>query len=77
MMAENPALIAGMNDRGSIDVGKRADLILIDQKKEWTVKGEELETKCRWSPFEGRKMKGKVTAAWIGGKPVFQEGEFT
>lgn len=74
-LAENPAKIFNLEKRGKIEKGHIANLILFDPKKEWTVEGEELETKCKWSPFEGRKLKGKTTRAIVKGKIVYQEGE--
>ncbi len=74
-MASNPARIFGLSDRGEIAEGKKADLILVDTRKEWTVKGEELETKCKWSPFEGWKLKGKVMKTIRNGELVYDEGE--
>lgn len=75
-MAVNPARIFGFPDRAEIATGKRADLIFVDLKQEWTVKGEELETKCKWSPFQGWKLKGKVKGVVFGGKLIYDHSEF-
>ncbi len=75
-MSLNPARIFGLENLGEIAVGNTANLTLIDLKKEWTVKGEELETKCKWSPFEGKKLKGKVHSVFYNGKLVLEDGEF-
>jgi dihydroorotase (multifunctional complex type) len=75
-MAENPAKIFGLGKHGKIEKGYVANLILFDPTIEWQVKGEELETKCKWSPFQGRKMKGKTEITIVNGKIVYQEGEF-
>ena len=75
-MAINPARIFGLIDRGEISIGKKADLILVDTKKEWTVNGEELETKCKWSPFDGWRLKGKVIKVIRNGKLIYDDGEF-
>ncbi len=75
-MATNPAKIFGLNDRGEIAIGKKADLIFVDIKEEWCVKGEELETKCKWSPFDGYVLKGKVKTVIRNGKVIYEDGEF-
>ncbi|HLC68875.1 MAG TPA: dihydroorotase family protein [Candidatus Bilamarchaeaceae archaeon] len=75
-LAENPARIFSLGKRGKIEKGYMANLILVDPKKEWTVKGEELQTKCQWSPYEGWKLKGKTILAIVQGKIVYQENEF-
>lgn len=73
MMSENPARIIGLNRNGKISEGLVADLTIIDTRKEWTIKEEELETKCKWSPFNGRTLKGKVMKTIVDGKLVFDE----
>lgn len=75
-MAVNPAALFGLNDRGEITDGKKADLVFIDIRQEWRVKGEELETKCKWSPFEGWKLKGKAKIVIKDGWVIYEDGEF-
>ncbi len=48
----------------------------IDENEEWVVRGLDLQTKCKWSPFEGRKLKGKVKRVWIRKKLVYENGKF-
>lgn len=50
--AGRPAEVFGLN-KGAIEVGKDADLIVVDMGTTTTVKGEELHSKCGWTPFEG------------------------
>ena len=45
-------------------------------KKEWVIDGSELFTKCKWSPFDGKKLKGKVQSVMYGGERIFEEGGF-
>ncbi len=75
MMAENPAKIIGLTHNGRITEGANADVTIVDTRKEWTVKEEELETKCKWSPFNGKMLKGKAMKTIINGKLVYDEGE--
>lgn len=50
--------------------------IEVDENEEWIVTGAKLFTKCKWSPFEGRKLKGKVKRVWIRNKLVFENNKF-
>jgi dihydroorotase len=75
-MSENPAHLFGLGRRGKIKKGFIGDLTIVDLNKVWTVKGEETETKCKWSPFEGMELKGKVHSVVKNGKLVYQEYEF-
>ena len=77
-MCENPAKIFNL-DRdmlGKIESGFVANLTLVDLKKEWTVVGSEQFTKCKWSPFDGKKLKGKVQSVIYKGEMIFEQGEF-
>ena len=58
--AYNPALFLGLNDRGRIEVGKRANLTILDIQKRVKISSEHLYTKCGWSPFEGYEFPGAV-----------------
>lgn len=70
-----PARVFGLEGRkGKIAEGHDADLVIFDQKKEWRVNGENLLTKCGWSPFEGWKLKGKIKTTIVNGSIVFDEG---
>jgi len=70
----NPIRIFGIRNKG-LDVGKDADFTIVDMKREWTVKPEEFYTKAKWSPWEGRKLKGKVVMTVLRGKVVMENDE--
>lgn len=50
--AHRPAEIMGM-PKGQISVGKDADFCIIDYNNIQSIKGENLHSKCKWSPFDG------------------------
>jgi len=45
----------------------------VDENEEYEIKQEDLKTKCGWSPFAGRKVKGKVKTVFIRGEKVFED----
>lgn len=62
----------GLSDRkGSIEVGKDADFALVDPGAEWTVRGEDLHGKARWTPFENTTFRGKVIRTFVRGRLVY------
>lgn len=69
--SENPAKIMGLKGYGKIGKGYFANITLVNLKKEWKVRGEELYTNAKWSPFEGRKLKGRVMKTIYKGKIAF------
>jgi dihydroorotase len=52
--AHRPAEIMGM-PKGQIAVGRDADFCIIDYNNIQSINGENLHSKCKWSPFEGLK----------------------
>lgn len=50
--------------------------IIVDENEEWTVVGSKLFTKCKWTPFEGWKLRGKVKKVYIRNKLVFENNKF-
>ncbi|NYZ74630.1 dihydroorotase family protein [Candidatus Micrarchaeota archaeon] len=75
-MSSNVADIFGLKGRGRLEKGGVGDITVLDPKEEWKVDGTELQTKCRWSPFEGMELKGKVHTVVKDGEPIYQEYEF-
>ncbi len=45
------------------------------ENEEYTIENENLKTKCGWSPFAGRKVKGKIKSVYLRGEKVFENGE--
>ncbi len=72
-MAANPADILGLN-KGSLDVGRPADIIIFDPEKEYTVKVDEFKSKSKNSPYDGWKLYGKPEYTILGGNIVVNQG---
>lgn len=72
-MTRNPAEMFGLRDRGKLEEGCIADITLIDPKKKWKVDGSMLETKCKWSPFEGMELTGKAHTVVKSGKLLYHK----
>lgn len=47
----------------------------VDPQATWTIRGSELFTKCKWTPFEGKQVRGKVLEVSLRGSPVYRQGE--
>ena len=74
----NPAKIFGMYpDKGSLQVGTDADILVFDPRKNVTIDYQNLETNCDWSPYQGQKLKGYPSTTILRGKIVAKEGRFT
>ena len=53
LLCKRPAELMGI-PKGKIEVGRDADVVVVDLKKECKIEAENLHSKCGWTPFEGR-----------------------
>lgn len=49
--------------------------IIVDPDARWTVQGDQLFSRCGWTPFEGMQVHGRVREVRLRGRTVFREGE--
>jgi len=75
LVAENPAKIFGIKNKGLIQEGYDADLVFVDMELEKEVKNEELFTKCKWSPFNGLKLRGWPVMTMVRGNLIYDNGK--
>lgn len=62
-------------NKGLIQPGYDADLVLVDLNTYRPVLREELQTKCGWSPFEGWNLTGWPVYTIVGGQVVYEKGK--
>ncbi|MEI8230526.1 MAG: dihydroorotase family protein [Candidatus Peregrinibacteria bacterium] len=55
----NPNRIFSLGKKGIVEDAP-ADFVIIDPKEEWTIRGEELHSKCGWTPYDGWRVLGKM-----------------
>lgn len=73
-MCHAPAECFRIPDRGYLDEGAYADLVVVDPDTSWTISREELLYKCGWSPLEGDPVKGRIDQTYVNGQLVFDRG---
>ena len=72
-MSLNPARIYGL-DKGTLEIGKDADLIIFDAGKCWTP--DNYYSKAINTPFTGMELQGKVCMTICGGEVAFKDANF-
>jgi allantoinase len=71
--AGNPAKLWKLAPKkGAIQVGADADLVFI-RDEEWEVDTNDLLHAQKWSPFEGRSLRAKVTKTFLRGTTIFDD----
>ncbi len=61
-------------NKGLIEPGYDADLVLVDLEHYHPVLREEVVTKCGWSPFEGWNLTGWAQVTIVGGQVAYDRG---
>lgn len=72
-LAINPRFLMKLSGKGIIAVNEPANLTVIDLKKKKVVRGDDLKTKCKWSPWEGIELQGWPVLTIRKGKITFNE----
>ena len=65
--AHAPAQLFDVAERGFLREGYFADLVLVEDKP-FTVRREDVLSKCGWSPFEGTTFQSRIASTWINGQ---------
>lgn len=73
-MCHAPAIRFNVKERGFLDKGNYADIVIVDPLHSWRVKTDNILYKCGWSPFEGVEFRHKVAYTIINGSVVYANG---
>jgi dihydroorotase len=74
LMSTNPARILNIPG-GSLQVGKPADIAIVDLNEEWTYSEDKILSKSKNSPFKTWKFKGRVKHTICNGKIVWGDAK--
>ena len=74
LMAHNPATLFGVERRGFIRKGFRADLVIVRPRSPWTVTKDVIQSKCGWSPMEGHEYQWRVEQTICNGHTIYNKG---
>lgn len=71
---EAVAICFQIPDRGRIEEGCYADLVLYDPQLQREVKTSNIRYHCGWSPLEGKVMRGGIRYTMVNGQIVYENG---
>lgn len=75
LMCHNPAILFGIEKRGFLRRGYRADLVVVDPNTATTA-GETIYSKCGWTPYQGIRFSHSVDTTFVNGAVAYSRGEF-
>lgn len=72
----NTAALFGCTTKGSLDVGKDADIVLYDPEKDFTVHQSNMHSDVDHTIWEGVTLHGYPVQTYVRGRLVYDNGEF-
>jgi dihydroorotase len=74
LTSTRPASVFGLANKGRVETGSDADLVVVDLSKEFEISDEIVESKIGWTPYAGRRLRGAVISTFVRGRVVYQDG---
>lgn len=74
LMCHAPATLFGIENRGYLRAGYKADLAVVRSVSPWTIGSDDIVSQCGWSPLEGSVQTWRVEQTWVNGEQVFADG---
>ncbi len=74
LMCHAPARLFQVKGRGFIREGAQADLVLVRPSCPWTLRREDILSRCGWSPLEGETFGWSVAQTYCNGRLVYDHG---
>ncbi|WP_303962975.1 dihydroorotase [Succinatimonas hippei] len=71
----NVAKRFNLTDRGSLEEGKKADIVLVNPIKSHTVTASDIKSLCGWSPFINHTFRCSVTHTVVSGVLKVKDGQ--
>ena len=74
LTSAGPQRLFGIRGKGRIAVGYDADLTVVDMKREETITNAWIASRCGWTPYDGRPVKGWPVGTIVRGRKVVWDG---
>jgi dihydropyrimidinase len=76
VLSTTPARRFGLLQKGAIEVGRDADLVLFDPAARRTIRAADLHHTSDYTPYEGLEVAGAVRSVFVRGRAVVRDGAF-
>jgi len=75
LMAERPAEVFKLTNKGYLKEGYSADLTVIDLNKKYRIDASKFHSKAKYSPFDKWAVEGKPVKTFVNGQLVMEDEE--
>jgi len=75
LLSEKPAEIFNLKDRGRLEQGKKADLVVVDFNRKFKIDASKFHSKAKYSPFDGWEVQGRPVKTFVNGLLIMDEQE--
>ena len=75
LLSEKPAEIFNLRDRGSLEQGRKADLVVVDFNLKFKVDASKFHSKAKYSPFDCWEVQGRPVKTFVNGSLIMDEQE--
>ena len=75
MLSERPAEIFNLRNRGKLEQGRQADIVVIDFNKKFIIDSSRFQSKAKYSPFDGWEVQGMPVKTFVNGSLVMEDQE--
>ena len=76
LCSSNPAKIFGCIQKGSLTVGKDADIVIYDSNKDFTISVNNMHSDYDHTIWEGKTLHGYPIKTFVRGNLVYDDGQF-
>jgi dihydropyrimidinase len=74
-MSATPARLFGLPEKGSLQPGTDADIVLFDPSESYRIVAEDNASNADYSLYDGREVTGRVEKTFVRGELVAEDGE--